>query len=59
MAEDSKVCDIICDRPHVLVIDIKEGEITRLVAKNQRKYDNEDHKRIEKTFKSKKLLIMD
>lgn len=43
--------DVILDGPHVLVKEVKEGEITRLVSKN------EDHKKIENNFMTNKLLV--
>ncbi|XP_016542338.1 uncharacterized protein LOC107842825 [Capsicum annuum] len=49
--------DIILDGPHIPVKEVKEGEITRMVVKRRRDYDDEDRKKIENNYKSKKLLV--
>ena len=39
------------------MIEEKDGEITRLVPKPRRKYDEADRKKIENGYKAKKLLV--
>lgn len=43
IAEDSEFWDVIYDGTHVSI-----GKITKLVAKAQREYDEEDHNKFEK-----------
>lgn len=57
MAEDSELCDIVLDGPHVLTIEIKEGEINKTVPKIQQQYNKADRRKIEKNYKVKKLLV--
>ncbi|XP_027768496.1 uncharacterized protein LOC114074703 [Solanum pennellii] len=57
MAEDSELWDIVLDGPFFPTIEEKDGEITRLVPKPRRKYDEADRKNIEKGYKAKKLLV--
>lgn len=57
MAKDSEPWDIVSDGPFVPMIEEKDGEITRLVPKPRRKYDEADRKKIEKGYKENKLFV--
>lgn len=57
MAEDSEIWDIILDGPYVPTKNVKEGNLTRVVPKFRREYDESDRKKIEKNYKAKKLLV--
>ena len=57
MAKDSELMDIILDGPYFPVKQIKEGEITRMVVKSRRKFNDEDQRRTEKNNKGKKLFV--
>lgn len=37
--------------------EVKEGDVTRLVPKTRREYDERDRKKIEISYKAKKLLV--
>lgn len=56
IAKDSELMDVILTIPHVPMNEVKEGEIAKIVSKTRRKYNKEDHKKIEKNFKVKKLF---
>ena len=57
VAVDSELWDIVLDGPFIPMIEEKDGEITRLVPKTRRKYDETDRKMIENGYKAKKLLV--
>lgn len=57
MVKDSELWNIILDRPHVLLNEVKKGGIISLVLKNQREYNETDRKKVEKNYRSKKLLV--
>lgn len=57
MAKDSELWDMILYGLHVSEREIKEGQITRLVAKTRREYNEEDNKKIGNNLKAKKLLV--
>lgn len=57
MAEDSELWYIVLDSPHIPMSEVKEGDITRLVPKTRRKYNEVDRKKIEKNYRAKKILI--
>ncbi|XP_047268124.1 uncharacterized protein LOC107871863 [Capsicum annuum] len=57
MAKDSELMDIILDGPHVPVKKVKEGDVTKMVIKSRREFNEEDRKKIKKNYKAKKLLV--
>ncbi|XP_015162449.1 uncharacterized protein [Solanum tuberosum] len=57
MAEDNELCDVILDGPYIPTKDVKEGDVTRVIPKSRREYDEVDKNRIEKNYKDKKLLV--
>ncbi|XP_016578883.1 uncharacterized protein LOC107876484 [Capsicum annuum] len=57
MAEDTRLMDITLDGPYVPVKEFKEREITRMVIKSRREYDDEHKKKIKKNYKAKILLV--
>ena len=57
MAEDSELWDIVLDGPHISTMVVKDGEITKDIPKTQKQYNEADQKKIEKSYKAKKLLI--
>ena len=59
MAEDSELWDIMVDEPFIPKTKVKDGEITWVVPKTRQHYNEEDKKKIEKSYKAKKLLVCD
>ncbi|XP_016546242.1 uncharacterized protein LOC107846345 [Capsicum annuum] len=57
MDKDSELKDIILDDRNEPVRDVKVGEIKRMVVKNTREFDDKDQKKVEKNYKTKKLLV--
>lgn len=57
MAENSELMNVILHDPHVPMRELKEEEVTRLVPKNRREYNEDDCKKIEKNYNAKKLLV--
>ncbi|XP_070022547.1 uncharacterized protein [Nicotiana sylvestris] len=55
MVEDTEICDIICDGPHVPMK--KLGETGPMVPKDRKKYSDIDRKAIEKNYRAKKILV--
>lgn len=55
--EDSELWDIILDRLHMAMKDVKVGKITKVVPKKRNEYNEADTKKIEKSYKEKKLLV--
>ncbi|XP_075103116.1 uncharacterized protein LOC142177940 [Nicotiana tabacum] len=55
MAEDSELCDVICDGPHVPMN--KLGETRPMVWKNIKEYSDIDRKAVEKNYRAKKILV--
>lgn len=50
--------DIILDDTHVPMREVKKGEVTRLVPKTRRKYDKDEHKKIEKITRERNYLYV-
>ena len=42
MAEDSEVWDIICKVPYVPTTEVKDGEVTRVIPKARKQYNDSD-----------------
>ena len=48
---------MIFDNPHVSIDVVKEGEISLLVPKDRKDYNEGDRKKVEKNYKAKKILL--
>ncbi|KAH0645174.1 hypothetical protein KY284_033058 [Solanum tuberosum] len=59
IAEDSELWDIVLDGPLILIVEVevKDGEITKVVLKTRQQYNEADRKKIEKSYRAKKLLV--
>ncbi|XP_049389484.1 uncharacterized protein LOC125853776 [Solanum stenotomum] len=57
MAEDSELWDIVLDGPFIPTKEVNEGEITRVIPNTRQQYDEAERKKIEKSYKAKKLLV--
>ncbi|KAF3623007.1 hypothetical protein FXO38_30972 [Capsicum annuum] len=57
MTKDSELMDIILYGPHVPVREVKEGDVTRMVVKRRREFNDEDRKKVEKNYKATKIAI--
>lgn len=57
MTKDSELWDIICDGPRISMKNVKKGNVTKLFPRTRKKYDEDDRKRLEKSYKEKKLLV--
>uniref|UniRef100_A0A0V0IPX0 Putative ovule protein n=1 Tax=Solanum chacoense TaxID=4108 RepID=A0A0V0IPX0_SOLCH len=57
MAEDNKLWDIVLDGPFIPTTEVNDGEITKVVPKTCQQYTEADRKKIEKSYKAKKLLV--
>ncbi|XP_075087753.1 uncharacterized protein LOC142169746 [Nicotiana tabacum] len=55
MDEDSKLWDVICDGPLVLMNTSGKPVVT--VPKTRKEYNDADRKAIEKNFRAKKILV--
>ncbi|XP_015060063.1 uncharacterized protein LOC107005933 [Solanum pennellii] len=57
MAEDSEVWDVICKGPYVPTMEVKYGEVTRVIPKTRQQYNDSDKQLVRKNYKAKKLLM--
>ncbi|XP_049406323.1 uncharacterized protein LOC125869989 [Solanum stenotomum] len=55
-AEGSELWDIILDGPYIPTKEMKDGELTTIVVKTRKDYNEADRKKIEKNYKAKKIL---
>ncbi|XP_070033086.1 uncharacterized protein [Nicotiana tomentosiformis] len=55
MAEDSKLLDVICDRPFVPTKNL--GDPVVAIPNTRKKFNDVDRKAIEKNFRAKKILV--
>ncbi|XP_075085050.1 uncharacterized protein LOC142168287 [Nicotiana tabacum] len=55
MAEDSELCDVICNGPSVTMKTIGEPVVT--VPKTRNEYNDANRKVIEKNFRAKKIFV--
>ncbi|XP_070022818.1 uncharacterized protein [Nicotiana sylvestris] len=55
MAEDSELCDVICDGPYIPTKALEELPVS--MPKTRKEYTNTDMKVVEKSFRAKKILI--
>ncbi|XP_049364246.1 uncharacterized protein LOC125829001 [Solanum verrucosum] len=56
MDEDSELWDIVLDGPIIPIVEVKDGEITKVIPKTRQQYNEVDRKKIEKSYRAKKLL---
>ncbi|XP_015158487.1 uncharacterized protein [Solanum tuberosum] len=56
-AEDTELWDVIHDGPYIPTKEVKDGELTTTVVKPRKEYNEMDRKKIEKNYKSKKILV--
>ncbi|XP_049397267.1 uncharacterized protein LOC125861400 [Solanum stenotomum] len=57
MAEDNELWDIVLDGPFIPTTAVKDGEITKAVPNTCQQYNEVDRKKIEKSYRAKKLLV--
>ncbi|WMV09717.1 hypothetical protein MTR67_003102 [Solanum verrucosum] len=57
MAEDCELWDVICEGPYVLTIEVKDGDVTRVILKTRQQYNDFDKREFEKNHKARKLLM--
>ena len=57
MAEDSEVWDVICKGPYVPTMEVKDGEVTRVIPKTRKQYNDSDRLLVQKNHKARKLLM--
>ncbi|KAH0691227.1 hypothetical protein KY289_018585 [Solanum tuberosum] len=57
MAEDNEMWDIVLDGPFIPTIELKDGDITKVIPKTSQEYNELDIKKIEKSYRAKKLLV--
>ncbi|WMV57546.1 hypothetical protein MTR67_050931, partial [Solanum verrucosum] len=57
LAEDIEVWDVICKGPYVPTMEVKLGEITRVIPKTRKQYNDSDKQLVQKNHKAKKLLM--
>ena len=57
MAEDSEVRDVICKGPYVPTMEVKDGEVTRVIPKTRKQYNDSDRLLVQKNHKARKLLL--
>nr|XP_033511629.1 uncharacterized protein LOC117276391 [Nicotiana tomentosiformis] len=55
MAEDSELCDVICDGPFVPTKNL--GAPTVAIPKTRKEFNDVDRNAIEKNFRAKKILV--
>lgn len=57
IVENSELWNIVLDGSHVPMNEVKECDITRLVSKTRREHNEVNRKKVEKTYRAKKLLV--
>ncbi|WMV08215.1 hypothetical protein MTR67_001600 [Solanum verrucosum] len=55
--KDTELWDVILDGPYIPTKDVVDGELTKVIPKTRREYNEADRKKIEKNYKAKKLLV--
>ncbi|XP_049342929.1 uncharacterized protein LOC125807259 [Solanum verrucosum] len=56
-AKDTELWDVILDGPYIPTKDVKYGELTTIVIKTKKEYNETDKKKIEKNYKAKNILV--
>ena len=57
MAEDSEVWNVICKGPNVPTLEVKDGEVTRVIPKTRKQYNDSDRLLVQKSYKARNLLM--
>ncbi|WMV33441.1 hypothetical protein MTR67_026826 [Solanum verrucosum] len=57
MDEDIEVWNVICEGPSVPTMEVKDGEVTRVIVKTRQQYNDADKRLVEKNHKARKLLM--
>ncbi|XP_069150334.1 uncharacterized protein [Solanum lycopersicum] len=57
MAEDSEVWDVICKCPYVSTMEVKDGEVTRVIPKTRKHSNDSVRQLVQKNHKARKLLM--
>ena len=57
MAEDSEVWNVICKGPNVPTLEVKDGEVTRVIPKTRKQYNDSDRLLVQKSYKARHLLM--
>ena len=57
MAEDSEVWDVICKGPYVPTMEVKDGEVTRVIPKTRKHSNDSVRQLVQKNHKARKLLM--
>lgn len=57
MVGDSELMDVILNDPHMHVIEVKDGDIIRMVIKTRRKFNDEDRKKVERTTWQRNICL--
>ncbi|WMV23535.1 hypothetical protein MTR67_016920 [Solanum verrucosum] len=56
MAEDIEVWNVICKGHYVPTMEVKDGEVTRVISKTRQQYSDSDRPLVQKNHKAMKLL---
>lgn len=51
MAEDNELWNVICERPYVPTMKVKDREVTRVITKTRQLYNDSNKRSVEKTTK--------
>lgn len=57
MVEDRKLWNVISDGKYVPMKAVKVGDVTSMVPRTQKEFEEGDKNKIEKNYKAKKLLV--
>ncbi|WMV41188.1 hypothetical protein MTR67_034573 [Solanum verrucosum] len=57
MADAIEVWDVICKCPYVPIMEVKDGEVTRVIPKTRQQYNDSDKRLVQKNHKARKLLM--
>ncbi|XP_069149834.1 uncharacterized protein [Solanum lycopersicum] len=57
MAENTEVWDFICKVPYMPTMEVKDGEVTRVIPKTRKQYNDSDRLLVQKNHKARKLLM--
>ncbi|WMV08056.1 hypothetical protein MTR67_001441 [Solanum verrucosum] len=55
--EDIELWDVILDGPYIPTKDVLDGDLTKVIPKTRREYNEADKKKIEKNYNANKLLV--
>lgn len=57
MAKDNELWDTVLDEPYIPMNEVKDSDVTKLVPKTQREYNETNKKKVVKYCSAKKLLV--